>query len=271
MSKPVALTYGRCQIHALVDSFNDLPGLADAYEWVRTNPETTESEPALSPDTLRRCEIFFLQIPMTREEPGFVNALPARCRVIRVPFVYCPVLWPQRCVDKREYDHAKYTVPPFFGDRVMDELMARGGNEDEILDRYFSADLAARFKVERVMAYWERAMKEIDSRCDIPVAPFILRHFQTRRLFTCEYHCTGELLLALAIPMLEMAWGGGLPWPQVEFATLGRLVFNDVPVHPSLARALKLEWYRGDLPYRLDQQGYFLMRDYMRKYIRHEC
>jgi hypothetical protein len=152
----------------------------------------------------------------------------------------------------------------------MLDCMAHGGSGDDLVDEYLTKDLAVLFKIERAMTFWQQAMLEIDNRCDVKLAPFILRHFRTNRLFHSFSHCTSRVLRYLLSEMIRYVWKEGVPDSHLDFVTTNRLNNLEVPVHPSLARALGLEWYRDDMRYRHYENGSFTLREYMCRYIRYD-
>jgi hypothetical protein len=279
VNKPVVIFHGNCQAQALGICLAALPGVTGKYDVLRFSHMPSAAQPALivpSREQLENCEFFFLQTTLRRPEPDYMEEFVARGgRVIRFPAAHCPPLWPQECQDKRNQPEPGYPRGRFpFGDRVLLDLMAEGHDESEIVERYVTKDFACAFRLDRLMQIWQRTMQELDTRSDVKIGSFILHNLSSRRLFHAVRHPGTEIITQLLAGLVQVAWGGGVPYAHMEFAVANAVALDDivVPVHPSIANALQLRWYgENDQLYEFRGHCCLPFREYVRRYVRYEA
>jgi hypothetical protein len=275
MSLPVIILYGNCQANLLSSCLGVIPGVAERYQieryldFVYPGTDGLENPPE---EILDRCELLILQMGLTRRDPEYVARLASRgTKIIRFPTTSCPPLWPQEGPDRRNHFEPNYPFGRYpYGDRVLLDLMEEGKNEEQIVDEYLEKDVAWLFSLPRVMDFWRHMLTALDNRSDIRVKTFIENKFRSRRLFYTTNHPSIELVYFLLRGIVRRAWGDGVPDSHIEFAAGMPMNQYMTPVHPSVARALDLQWSGDDTLHRHWDNGWFTHREFATRYVRWE-
>lgn len=246
-SRPTILLWGDAQAEAAAVVLRGLPAISTAYDVVYCDARTNGNAPAR--ETIAACAYSFEQ---QGREVSYASRLPRSCKRISFPALRFRLLWPLAAPNPFNRPEAANPPGPFpWGDSFITACLKRGMHADEIM-RFYQAptwhpswpNLDAFFKQESL------ELSTADTKCDVKIGSFILKHFRKTRLFWSANAPTDHLLSELVYRLLHAAFGPRTDMErdavQAVLASrggqdlLGRVA---APIHPLVARHFSLEWY----------------------------
>ena len=242
------VVYGNCQAEALANIIKKDILVQSRFRVIYYPDYETpgQARETLTPQELNASALLFSQ---HGPDPfPYLDQLPKECLIVRFPSVDLNLLWPFNCVNP--YNRPKppeFDWGPFpYGDRIILECVEKDMARDEILEYYltgwprYKPDLNRRARLETR-----------DGHCDLKMAPWVMEHFRNRRLFWTVNHPT-QIVLREVLQRLIHASASVDPHLQdadleetqrVYFPAGEQLSIANIPIHPSLAEELQLEWY----------------------------
>lgn len=200
-----------------------------------------------------------------------LRRFPASTQKISFPYPTLLTLWPFHCGDPRNVDpdrplNAHGVQPEYhYGDTVVLAMMKQGMPKREIIDRYLKTDVAEQVDllgVHRWCMSWQ-AEKEKDT--DVKVLNFINNNIRTVRTFSTMNHVTNATLIHMAnqiLAKLDMK-----PLGRYARESLFEIVDFQMPIHPSIIRALDLPYVTPDSRYRVDAYRNLTFTEFLDQYI----
>lgn len=273
------IVYGNCQGDAITSTLQADPIVPRLFDvaYCRSFDHPVEGQMLFDEQIARACALLWeqhdpLQFPKA-------DALPADALRLRFPATDCNLFWPFHCVNK--YDRPEPPVYPFgrfpYGDRVIIAAIDRGMSAEEILDYYLNGWDDYKIDLDRLFELETARMKARDTRCDVKIADYVLKHLRTQRLFLTTNHPT-SILLAELIERLLHASDSVQPALQdadiaetlaANFPATGPLSVVGVPIHPRIAEHFGLEWYNRNELYRSWSGRAYSYVEYFEEMIRH--
>jgi hypothetical protein len=237
---PLICVHANCQGQALAGLLARHPGLQGAEfvflrAWLGDEPTAEQ---------LSRCQLLIRQNSFAL--PAFAQRLPAAARQIVVPLLACSVLWPF-AFDKPD-EPAGWRFP--YGDRYLIGQLRQGRSPQQAADDYLALDVAARVRLDRLLAMEVQRWQQDDQKCDVQLAAFIEANLLRERLFFTPDHPTDRLLIELAnrvLALLGQPPFGTPDWAHHQHALRG----VEVPLHPAIVRHFALPFAAVDQRYPL--------------------
>jgi hypothetical protein len=128
-------------------------------------------------------------------------------------------------------------------------------NKKRRLERYRNLDFDIASRIERTFEAQERFLTSIDAGNDVYLGRFISRHYRDRQLFYNSTHPSEVVFQELC----------EFIWQKLEIPTAPPLIHGldawkiwGVPVHPQIARRLRLTWALEDTRYAFGSWGQLL-------------
>jgi hypothetical protein len=190
---------------------------------------------------------------------------------IKFPFLFIAALWPfdayQNGPDLVALEKGTKLSPeesfPF-----QDSLLARLRIQepDPTVRHQIYCDLCLD-ETPDFCRYWEldaMRLKQMDMRLGIELGAQMISDFRTKRLFHTINHPTIEMLQRLADVVLRPL-GRMVDWSAID--VFDRLSVFQVPVHPTVAKALDLTWANESTLYTFHAKEHLTFEQYIWRYI----
>lgn len=254
--KKLAILFGNCQLESVQRMLLRCPLFTERYVIMQLPPVYS-----YTPMKLRRlyetkfwqlCNLFISQhvAPRNRFAPELatdrlVKLLPPKAKTLWIPTVMFRGYFPQVTRNKRNVDTDLHQSGRFpFADRYVDQLVQSGGAVDDIVRTIAAEDYLKPAFVQDFMETSLREMEYCDFGCDVKIHDYVEAHGRTRQLFYSEGHPTLDLLKEMARRLMT-ALGLAPHLADCSDLELGpfSLKGQDVPVYPSVIRALGLKEY----------------------------
>lgn len=277
--KPSLIVFGNCQADWVARAFQTVPEIRQRYDVAFLPSFQTPglTPPRAEPDLLDRCELLLEQRGAWDRFP-WGHALPPSTRSVTFPALAFEAQWPlttfsdpRNVPDLPHYPYGRFP----YGDRLIAQWLREGVARDQILDRYLSSSIHDVEDLARIEELSMVRMELADAQCDIAMADFVIARFRTEPLFYTCNHARPPLLSALALRVLE-ASDLGVDVREASRATQAflereRPLANiQVPIHPEVADALRLEWYSPDLRYGCFELADVSYEDYWRAFVAYD-
>ena len=189
--------------------------------------------------------------------------LPSDCEIVVIPSALIRLYWPQMKVswkgahneyfilDKRYRKHGPFE----FGDTNINKMIAEGKDVEEVVDTLTSEDFYTEKQARKHMESIVRMLEYEEEGCDIKLSPYILENYQKKMLYRDMAHIEKDLIWEMVRCILEY-----LHMDTTECIELANNAGNsfklyyeghctEVPVYPSIAKHLGLEWCTKDTRY----------------------
>jgi hypothetical protein len=276
------IVYGNCQSPLLARILATLDDLNDDYRFVyvpnHLYPWQTAPE-AVPQEFLRDVAMVFEQHEDRTNNPALLalqSQLPPGLPVIRFPSFIMSSMWPFECPEPRGEAEPGYPWRRFMeGDMIGLEISRTELTGPLAVAAYL--DLSMR-KMPNLAVRLQRdidRMRRYDAACDVKVADFVEANFRTQYLFWSSGHIAEagvlELVRRTARVMRPLLGGSERALERcIEaakgFEGMGNL---QVPIHPIVARALGLEFWRADQTYRWYNQNWTFY-EYIERYMAYD-
>jgi len=268
--KPAIIFYGNCQARHLCRVLSQVASVAERFELAAfefTPDPVTGQYSCPDPDLLSRCEWMYFNLPDAQTLPDYVRQFISDRRALRFPVSLCPPLWPQHITTIRAEPGFPWGRFPY-GDIVLLDLIEKDFNDDRVLEKYLRMDFAARYPLQRSAELWKYQLDRFDGVSDVKISKFAWAQLKHRRLFWTIYHATNEIFGYILRELLGRTIGDA---PEDELAPALRAIELDdevTPIHPSVARHFKLEWFTDDLLFK-SSDGPLPMKEWYAAYLRY--
>jgi hypothetical protein len=233
--KRLCLIHANCQGEPLVDLLGAHPDFSRDFETRHYVNYTRQPVPA---EDLARCGLFLYQrleahwgglasdVLLAALPPG----TPGRCLPPLCFQGYSPVWRSGRIID--------------YEDRFLEDLLARGLSDREIMHLYLHTDPARYYDLAAIFRDSEAREREKERHWDIRLTDFVRSRFRDEMLFHTVNHPGRTLCLMVAeavlkrlgYPPLSTGVREAFPEPFAEF---------DLPVHPAVAAFQGLTFLSG--------------------------
>ncbi|MBE5884333.1 MAG: hypothetical protein E7291_07980 [Lachnospiraceae bacterium] len=285
--KKLAIMAGNCQIVTASEFLRQIKSFTDEYYLLRFSSHYWKSRWSIKSLSLLK-GMLDLYLCMYHEEgdPLFFSKeeLPASCRVVTLPYAVGRPYWLQmksgrKSAENEFYIRNKATSKhgPFeVGDININRMIAEGKGVEEIVSALTSEDFYTEEQVNEHIDMALRVLEYAEQECDIKILPYIRENYRKEMLYRdmthmqpkliCEY--ARQILLYLGIDdkeideMLEKN-------TDISIYQKYSVHCTEVPVYPSVAKHMGLEWYHKDMTW--DVTFYNGMRkltfeEYIREY-----
>lgn len=273
--KPLLIVYGNCQASAITHIFRLVPFVRERFE-VRY---TSSFDPGIPNQPTReeteRCELLYEQYdpqPFPHRE-----ALPSGCETVIFPAIDFNTFWPWGVANP--YGEVKLSPSPregfAYGDTVLIACIEQGMDDDMIIQYYLEQAWQKHMPpIERLLSLERARLETREKHCDVTISAYIFDRFRDTRLHWTANHPTTTVLCETAMRLLRATFPEAQDFERSELIHHTRTYIGEplghaaVPIHPELARALELRWYRTNTDY--PHYGTTLsLEAYLRAYVAH--
>jgi hypothetical protein len=273
--KPRCLIYSNCIGLELSRLFNMVPAFASRFQTVFVRNWAVEKGfEAKDPEPFKDCRILIYQIRHWEDEPDFFAALPEKCVRLSFPTLTMHPLWPLQCQDPRNHPEPEagcHNGRFPFGDSLALSLINKGLSPEEAYQEYLKTDLLKVVKLHRLKEVAFAKMRQLDTKVDIRMAPFVEEHFTTHRLFRNVMYPTAEMQIFLGNLILRAFGLGGVSLSiKRHFLETAPTWDYDVPIHPQVIEYWKIPWAGIDTRYHYLKGRTVTFHEYLMNYLRFE-
>jgi hypothetical protein len=276
VTPPLLIVYGNCQTEALQAIFRTLPLLTESFEIRHASSFNPELPGQPTAEEAARCTLLFEQHERGSAYP-LREALPSTCEIVTFPSIDCNLLWPWNAInplstpEPPRFPHGRFP----YGDAIAQRRMDEGMEADAILEYYFTRAWEEQpAPMERLLALEHARMEAREKQCDVRMGAYIFDRFRDTRLHWTSNHPSTIALCELTLRLLRAVLPEAEDIERSELVYRVRLLLGEplgqigVPIHPEVAKALSLRWYREDMTYPY-YGGEFTREEYLQAFIEH--
>ncbi|MBU7574858.1 MAG: hypothetical protein KAF64_15985 [Hydrogenophaga sp.] len=277
------LVYGNCQAPYLAQMLASLDDLNGDYRFVVALNHALPGDalaPAIPDEDLKDVALLLRQFEDQQDNPALTaltERLPAHCPVIRYPSFALLSAWPFECPEPRVHHDPAYTLWKRYplGDMLGLRIAQAGLTGPMAVAAYM--DLSER-KMPDLRVRLQRdidRMRHYDAHSDVQLADYVLDRFRDEHLFWTSGHMSAPAMAELtrrvaghARPVL----GGSAARAEACLAAAshdGGMGVHQHPIHPLVAEALELRFWRTDFAYRWHTQQWTYY-EYIQRYIEYD-
>ncbi len=187
--------------------------------------------------------------------------LPRKCKIITIPCGTRELYWPQLETEnnrpKNEFlirKRGEKRHGPFdCGDLNINKMIKEGKTLEEVLERVSAEDFYTKQEVEKHINDIFRQIEEEETFCDIKLLPYIRENYQKSMLYK-DIHMKPMLLWRMVQGILQIlnVKDNEEVLSKVQESQEWKEYCHhctEVPVYPSVAKHMGLEWYRKETTY----------------------
>ncbi len=267
-NKKIALFRGSCILRDIYECITTSKTFAEQYVPIFATDSMVTSK--FDNNALyyisQLCDVYIYSYRMLQRDKIFLlnGELPDGCNVISVSNISFPGYWPQ--ADPEIHNSNKYLIHPYNSKRDLvfyhtmyrledvniNRLVDEGKDFDEIYSLISSKDYYDEKTVKRNLKVAFKSVQIAEQFADIKVMDFIKENYEQRRVFQNFSHMHKCVTWTYVRRLYEK-----LQLPLEECDELEELSPNyihhggDIPIYPSVAKALELEWYDEDMEYEI--------------------
>lgn len=266
-NKKIAIIAGTCQVSVISDFLKEVRCFTDEYQCFRFSSHHWASRWSIkSIGYLKNfCDVY---ICMKHEEDNIKffspEELPATCKIITIPYALSRLYWPQMKSGWKKalneyYIHSSRPVvghSPFeYGDVNINRMIREGKTADEIVEELTSDNFYSEEQVQMHIDTVLRVLEYAEEGCDIKISQYVRENYRKEMLYRDMAHMSPsfiwevirQILYILQIKMSEKEQ------TQIKENKVIVPIYDrhctEVPVYPSVARRLGLEWWQEDMQY----------------------
>lgn len=249
------IVYGNCQAQAVASIFETAQIAGFHVLYLRSFDEPGAPSAELSLLDVAKCGLLWEQHDELHPFP-YRSWLPPNCRVVKFPSVDFNALWPLTCVNPYgRPSPPKYPFGQFpYGDRAIVSCLQERSDVESVLECYDRTSSESLPDAARFLALEKARLSARDSKCDVKMADFVVGNFQKQRLFWTVNHPSSALLCELTQRLLDESSDAYASLKALapheilnrRFEKAGPLGVSSIPIHPAVARAYDLQWYRPE-------------------------
>lgn len=263
--KKLAIMAGNCQIATVFEYISQIKAFTDEYCILKFSTHYWKSRWSMKSISILKdmCDLYLC---MNHEEDDSLffkkEELPASCKIVTLPYAMGRFYWPQlksgwKSMVNELYikNRALIRHGPFeVGDTNINRMITEGKGVEEIVAALSDENFYTEEQVKKHLDKVIRVQEYEEQGCDIHILPYIKENMGKIMLYrdmthlhpilACEY--ARQILLYLDIDdteidaILEAGMDNAVYRSHSEHCT-------QVPVYPSVAKHMGLEWYRRDM------------------------
>lgn len=264
--RKIAIMAGACQTAVICNFLWTINDFKEEYMLIRFSIHFWKSRWSLRLQSFVKnmCELY---ICMQHEEDNPLyfspEELPKTCRIITLPSALVRLYWPQMGrswksalnsyfkKDNNRPDHGPFE----YGDENINRMIEEGKDVEEIITVLTGDNFYTEEQVERHINTMLRMLEYEEDKCDIKIASYIRSNFKKKMLYRDMAHMHTCLVCEMVRAVLRYL---GLGTDEVD--KMEQLKDNptiqeyethctEVPIYPSVAKYLGLEWWDKDIKY----------------------
>ena len=268
------IVYGNCQAGAVHSILSAIPAITQQYKVVVHNLWVEGEELENQIRDFDDADIFLQQNVRNWRWHPLCDKLPAHVKVIRFPFCYFAAIWPfdafvfgkDELMLERARAHKGPGEFPFgFQDGLLGRLRNEIANPTERLMRYRALDVSDLPDIARYAEFEAARVTAEDRRLGFTIGHFMVENYRKHRLFHAIVHPHRQLMRRLGYELLAHM---GITMAEADIPEYpDYLARYQVPIHPKVISALKLEWISPEDRYAQFDGNDLTFDDYVASYI----
>lgn len=285
--KKIMIVAGNCQIVTIRDFLNQIPEVAEKYVVCRFSTHYWKNRYSLDEISLLRnfCSVYIC-LKHGEGDPLFFSRdeLPEDCRIITLASYLSPIYWPQLKIGREKAYNDMFIPNPDvkghesfeFGDVNINKMIQEGKDAEDILELIGSEDFYSPESVNRHLERIFRMMEFEEAGCDIKMSEYIKGQCKSEFLFRDFTHMQVDLIWEYVKRILELL---GISKDSAEKIAKDRTNqvcesfrnhCTEIPIYPSVAKALGLKWCEGKKYDLLTSKGIekVSFEEYVRRYYK---
>lgn len=264
--KKIAIMAGNCQIATIGEFLSQLEIFKEEYMFFRFLSHKWKSRYSMKSLSYLK-NICDLYICMRHEDDDIKffskEELPEHCKILTLPSSISRLYWPQMKIGRKSaeneyfmknimtYDHGPFE----YGDVNINRLIEEGKSPDEIVAILSDENFYTKEEVEDHLEMAMRVLECEEYGCDVKYLSYIQENFQKNMLYKDMIHLqvsfiwwiVRQLLMCLQLDTSEAEEMERL---QTDPKSQEYSVHcTEVPVYPSVAKHMGLEWCNKDTLY----------------------
>ena len=286
--KKIAIIAGACQVSVVSDFLNQMTCFTDEYQCFRFSTHHWASRWSLKSLSYLKsfCDVY---ICMKHEKDNikfFSKAeLPENCKIITVPYALLRIYWPQvksgwKNALNEYFEQKQRPVKhgPFeYGDANINRMIKEGKSADAVVEALTSEDF---YSEEQVLTHIDTIMRLLEYEeygCDIKLTSYIKEHYRESMIYRDMVHPQPMIIWEIIRQILDIlriipseAEKKLIRENKVIVPAYDRHC-TEIPVYPSVARALELNWWSENIRYDvtfLNGVKKMTFEEYIRSYYR---
>lgn len=262
-SKKVALIAGNCQMGMIYYFLKEISAFTNEYHLFWFPTHRYKSRWSLRSVALLRnmCDLYICMNHDKKDYKFFTSEeLPTACKVLTVPYIQMRLLWPQMNMDEGNFfiknSRTEEHGPFEFADANINAMINKDMSVEEIIQK-LSDDT---FYDEKFVSEWaENVLHNLemaDAGCDVKLAPYVRENYRKVSLYRDGFHMQPWLVCELLHRLLKILNIEDDELVRIEEQKADNDVYKrflihctEVPIYPSVAKALGLEWIDKDTRY----------------------
>lgn len=261
--KKLALFAGNCQLVTVFDFMKEISVFRNEYYMLRFSTHYWASRWSLKVVSVLKnmCDLY---VCMNHEEDDWMyfktNELPETCRILTVPYVPMRIYWPQMSVSEGNFflknPKTNQHGPFEMADKNINRMLHEGKSYDEIIQTLSNENFYSYSEANEMLEKSFNALEEIEWNCDVKLLSYIKNNYTKELLYRDMLHMqpilvcevVKQILQCLELDINELI---EIKERQQDIAVWEKYQSHctEVPIYPSVAKALGLEWVNKDTKY----------------------
>jgi len=241
-------------IYHLFLSNSEMVNNFDFYVGIYDEPEECSKFDRYLLQAINLCDYYICNNDIENKRRFTKNEINPKIKIITFPAFYFGGLFPQSGNSRDMYMNEYYLAlidgenSAFrYADHELNNLVTSGFTDEQIVEIVKDINY---FDKEKVIKFFNTALRRLylyESTCNIKVAQYIERTFQYKKLICSNDHWSGNLLLEV-VRQIALSLGMSNTFGGLDGIVLPKR-YQDIPVYPSVAKALGLSWVKSDTLY----------------------
>ncbi len=261
--KKIAIVVGNCQMSMVYDFLKESKSFVKQYQFYRLSSHYWKSRWSLKIISYLKglCDLYICikheddDIKFFRKEE-----LPEHCKIVTVTTAILRLYWPQMKINlknnRNEYfilnREGKGHSPFECADVNINRMIREGKDVEEIVALLTSEDFYTKEEMDKHIEMIFRIAEYQEEECDIKIASYIRENYQKKMLYRDMTHMQTDLVWEMVrriVEFLGMDTTEIMEMKEDENNPANQMYKNhctEVPVYPSVAKHLGLEWCNKD-------------------------
>lgn len=265
--KKLWLWMGYCQFDIISQILTKVKSINQEFllESVRVGKDTVKTSYKFQDckDMVKICD-FLVSIPLIiaegKRDFDFEELLPKDAKALIIPSIVFRGYYPYKDdnIDARhKYTYDRRTHWPFkHAENVLDELILKGLNDDEIYEEVMREDFIDKSVIQKNLKLAYKSIQISESTADIKILDYIKENFTDHMLYRDGLHYQNDLYFELArrvAKYLNLDVIDEINSQELEAEKTGKQyhAFTEIPVLPCVAKALGLDFITDDTLWRV--------------------
>lgn len=287
--KKIAFFYGNCVVRDIHQMVKWVPAFREQYSstFIQSRKNETMFDIRRLYYGKKVCDAYIYgQKLINLSDPYNMQRedLPNDCKMIGVSTLTFHGYWPQQLQNVKYSDDWIFEVTAPFDnyfwhlmyareDLNLKRLVEEGRTPEEICDIVSAEDFYSEKEVKKHLRMCFKSLEMVERGMDVRVSDFIKKNYQKERLYQDYIHLKKPVLWEYVKQVLQ--------YLEVEEAELDEIIetspeyvhqAGDIPIYPSVAKHLGLDWVKKDTVYEiLTCKGvrFMTFREYVIHYSRY--